>query len=214
MTVFPWLDDHYDKIAVERTVANDPALPSTVLRLPMIYGPGDHLHRLRSLLTRMDDGRSAILLPESVARWRAPRGYVENVAAALVLAATRPEAAGRTFNVADARSDTELQWAASVAIEAGWRGHLVVLPDALTPAHLRAAGNLAQDWEADSSAIRADLGFAEPVPRDEAIRRTIAWERLTPLLPQDVDAADYEAEEAALAAAVRAGSAHDMPVGS
>src|SRR5229473_935648 len=35
-----WEDD-YDKILVERVVMSDPELPGTVLRLPMVYGPGD-----------------------------------------------------------------------------------------------------------------------------------------------------------------------------
>src|SRR5205085_5237006 len=44
--VFGWLDDAYDKVAVERAVRGDAELPAAVLRLPMIYGPGDRLHRL------------------------------------------------------------------------------------------------------------------------------------------------------------------------
>jgi nucleoside-diphosphate-sugar epimerase len=199
--VFPWIDERYDKLAVEQTVANDPELPATVLRLPMMYGPGDRLHRLRALVGRMDDGRKAIPLPESLARWRAPRGYVENVAAAFVLAATLDESACCTYNVAESAPLTELEWAAGVARVAGWHGDLAVLPDADTPAHLRVAANLAQHWNADSTLIRRHLGYTEPVAVDEAVHRTIAWERGIALLPQDVTAVDYEAEDAALAAA-------------
>ena len=43
--VFGWVDDAYDKIPVERAVLGNPALPGIVLRLPMVYGPGDRLHR-------------------------------------------------------------------------------------------------------------------------------------------------------------------------
>lgn len=214
MKVFPWLDERYDKLAVERTVANDPELPSTVLRLPMIFGPGDHLHRLRPLITRMDDRRPAILLPETLAAWRAPRGYVENVAAAIVLAATREEAAGRVYNVAEPASLTELEWATLVAQEADWHGRVVVLPDHLAPAHLQVAGNLAQHWDVDSTLIRKELGYEEPVGQTEGIHRTIAWERRTPLLPEDLDGIDYEAEDAALAAAARLGSTAHVPAGS
>ena len=39
--VFGWIDDEYDKVPVERAVLCDPQLPTTVLRLPMVYGPGD-----------------------------------------------------------------------------------------------------------------------------------------------------------------------------
>jgi nucleoside-diphosphate-sugar epimerase len=38
----PWWDDAYDKIEVEKAIMNNPDLPGTVLRLPMIYGPGDY----------------------------------------------------------------------------------------------------------------------------------------------------------------------------
>src|ERR1039457_3175056 len=40
-TIFPWVTDDYDKIPAERIVMNDRELPGTVLRLPMVYGPGD-----------------------------------------------------------------------------------------------------------------------------------------------------------------------------
>jgi len=39
----------YEKILVERTVLADASLPATVLRLPMVYGPGDYQHRLSLL---------------------------------------------------------------------------------------------------------------------------------------------------------------------
>ncbi len=42
---FPWITEDYDKIPVERTVLGDSALPGTVLRLLMVYGPGDPVHR-------------------------------------------------------------------------------------------------------------------------------------------------------------------------
>jgi nucleoside-diphosphate-sugar epimerase len=198
--VFPWLDDAYDKVAVERTAQDDPALPATVLRLPMIYGPGDPLHRLQPLVQRVADRRPAILLEQEVAGWRSPRGYVENVAAAIALAATAEPAAGRTYNVAEPEALTELEWARLVTAAMDWDGELVVLPAERTPAHLRMPGNLAQHWVADSTRIRAELGYREPVPRSEAIRRTIDWE--VAHLPAERNPAlfDYAAEDAALAA--------------
>src|SRR5262245_60990270 len=93
--VFGWLDDEYDKIPVEREILGDAELPGTVLRLPMVYGPGDPLYRQFALVKRMDDRRPAILFEEKRAAWRGPRGYVENVAAAIALAATSDRAAGR-----------------------------------------------------------------------------------------------------------------------
>ena len=47
-SIFTWLTDDYDKVPVERVVMSDAVLPGTVLRLPMVYGPGDPLAPLLS----------------------------------------------------------------------------------------------------------------------------------------------------------------------
>ena len=67
-----------------------------------------------------------------------------------------------------------------IAAAADWEGEFVVLPKERIPAHLAQPGNTAQHWEADSTRIRSDLGYREPVLLDEAIRRTIEWERSHP----------------------------------
>jgi nucleoside-diphosphate-sugar epimerase len=195
--VFGWLDEDYDKIPVERVILGDAQLPGTVLRLPMIYGPGDSLHRFHPVLKRIDDGRRQILFEEGLAAWRSPRGYVDNVAAALALAAVSARAAGRVYNVAETPAYSELDWARQIAAAAGWPGEFVVLPDGRMPAHLRRPGNTAQHWEADSARIRRELGYSEPVALHEAIRRTIAWERAHPPAEFNPYPFDYAAEEAA-----------------
>ena len=202
--IFPWLDDEYDKIPVERAVLGDAELPATVLRLPMIYGPGDPLHRFHAMLKRMGDNRPVIVLPDSWANWRSPRGYVENVAAAIVLAVASDGARGRVYNVGEAESFTELEWARMLADAAGWRGEFVVVPDDEAPPSVRMPGNLAQHWVVDTTRIRTELGYREPVTRDEAIERTIAWERANPPAAIDPARFDYAAEDEA--AARRAGA--------
>jgi nucleoside-diphosphate-sugar epimerase len=195
--VFAWLDDEYDKIPVERAIMGDPALPGTVLRLPMVYGPGDPLHRLFPIVKRVDDGRPALLLDERMAQWRGTRGFVDNVAAAIVLAVTRTEAAGRVYNVGDPDSHTEMEWTRAVARAAGFGGDVVALPADLTPPHLLPPGNTAQHWTTSTQRIRTELGFAEPVAEADAIARTIEWERAHP--PQvPLAEFDYAAEDAVL----------------
>jgi len=194
--VFGWLDDAYDKIPVERAVLGDPELPGTVLHLPMIYGPGDRLHRFLPVLKRIDDGRRFILFQEEVAQWRSPRGYVENVAAAIALAAVSDQAVGRIYNVAETPAYSELDWARKIAAVAGWDGEFVTLPMDRTPAHLQSSGNVAQHWEADSSRIRRELSYTERVPIEEAIRRTIVWQRANPPVEINANQFDYAAEDA------------------
>ena len=195
--VFGWLDEEYDKIPVEQEILAHPDLQGTVLRLPMVYGPGDPLHRFRPLVKRMDDRRPAILFEEKHAAWRSPRGYVENVAAAIALAATSDRAAGRIYNVGEAESFSELEWALQIAAAAGWDGNFITPPADRTPAHLRSPGNLDQHWVVDTTRIRQELGYREPIARADAIRRTVEWERANPA-PADPRAFDYAAEDAAL----------------
>jgi nucleoside-diphosphate-sugar epimerase len=203
--VFGWVDDEYDKIPVERAILSDPGLPGTVLRLPMIYGPGDHLRRFHSTLKRIDDGRRVILFEEGWAAWRSPRGYVENVAAALALAAVSERAAGRIYNVAEMPAFTELEWARKIAAATGWGGEFATLPKEHMPAHLVQSGNTAQHWEADSNRIRRELGYQEVTPLDEAIHRTIDWERAHPPGEFNPHNFDYAAEDAATMSRAQAG---------
>jgi nucleoside-diphosphate-sugar epimerase len=186
-------DDTYDyeKILVERAVVGETGLPTTILRLPMVYGPGDAQHRLGAYLKQMLDKRPAILLNEGMARWRCLRGYVEDVAAAVALAATDPAATGRVYNVAEPTAQTEIEWVARIAAIVGWGGKIVALPDAKLPVSF----NTAQDLWVDTTRIRAELGYREVVDREDALLKTVEWERHR--LPDS--AADYSQEDRLLA---------------
>lgn len=188
----------YDKILVEQVVMSDAQLPCTVLRLPFVYGPRDHRHRMFEYLKRIDDGRSRILIGERRAAWRWTRGYVENVADAIALAATDERAAGRVYNVGDADAMSEREWACGISEAAGWAGELVVVPDKELPAHLRAPYRFEHHLHSDTSRIRRELDYTDRVPRREALQQTVAWQRTT--RPARVNAAsfDYAAEDAVL----------------
>ena len=196
---FTWLDEHDDKIAVEEAIRGDPAVSWTVLRLPMVYGPGDPLHRFFPLLKRVTDGRSSILLSEDLAGWRGPRGYVENVAHAIAVVATSDQAAGRIYNICEEPSLSELAWQSKIAKQMNWHGKFVLLPSGQTPKHLLQPGNAAQHVVASSERIRTELGYEDVVEIEEAIRRTIAWEQRNPPSTVNPQQFDYSAEDAALA---------------
>ena len=196
--VYGWVDDEYDKIPVEQAVLSDTKLPGTVLRLPMIYGPGDPLHRFHPILKRIDDGRKQIIFADDVAAIRTPRGYVGDVASAVALAATSPEAMGRVYNVCEAEPFGELDWARKIGAATNWTGEFFVLPYDRTPKHLLWPGNTAQHLVASSERIRKELNYRELLPREESIRRTIAWERANPPAAPTAQF-DYDAEDAALA---------------
>jgi nucleoside-diphosphate-sugar epimerase len=195
----PWgpLRD-YEKILVERAVLGEPDLPGTVLRLPKVYGPGDPRPQFHPYLKRMDDGRPAILLGYAQARWRWTHGYVEDVAAAIALAALDERAAGRVYNVGELPTPTLAGRILEVGRAAGWRGRLVTVPDERLPAHLRSPYGSAPDLAYDTERIRSELGYREVLTREEAIARTVAWERANAERWTDPAAFDYAAEDALL----------------
>ena len=187
-----WYDD-YDKILVERTIMHHEEIAGTILRLPAVYGPSDAQHRVFEYLKYMDDRRPAILLGEQMARWRWTRGYVENVAAAIALAVTDERAAGRVYNVGEAQSFTIAEWIALIACAAGWQGEVVTVPEEQLPAHLQSELDLRQSLVTDTSLIRNELGYHEPVTLDEAYQRSVAWERAHP--PAKIDPTRYAYDE-------------------
>lgn len=174
-----WVDE-YDKILVEHVSAGEPELPATILRLPMVYGEGDYQHRVYEYLKRMDDKRPAIVLDEVAAQWQTSRGYVENVAAAIVRAAEDERAAGKTYNVADADVMTEVEWIKQIARAADWHGKIMVVPAEKMPEALRFQGNARQSLVGDTSRIRKQIEYHEPISTDEALKNTVAWERANP----------------------------------
>jgi nucleoside-diphosphate-sugar epimerase len=195
----------YDKIPVERIVMHGSDLPGTVLRLPIVYGPGDRQHRLFEHLRRMDQGRSMIPIRRDYGSWRCTRAYVENVASAIVLALTHAAAAGRIYNVGEEPPFREAEWIRKVGAVAGWQGEVVPVPEAALPDLPDLSTE--QDLVLDTSRIRRELGFQEVVSLEEGLERTIRWERDNPPEPLP-SPPDYAAEDRAMGVAL----AHDPDV--
>ena len=138
----------YEKILVERVVLGDPSLDGVVVRLPKVYGPGENadlatVHQFRHQ-----------------PQWRWTHGYVENVAAAIVLAAIHPEAGGQIYNVGEECVPTVADRLKDLP------------PSSITPATSMPA-NFEQDIVYDTRRIRRDLGYREPVPYREGLDRTL-----------------------------------------
>lgn len=170
----------YDKILVERVVMGAQDLPGTILRLPFVYGPRDYLHRLWPYLSQMVEGQLTITLDTRRAAWRATHGYVENVAAAIVLAVTDDRARGRIYNVAEPDAPTEAEWVAAIGRAAGWGGEVVAVPPEELPEQQRTTMNTAQPFILDTTRIQRELGYSEEVARHDALRETVEWERAHP----------------------------------
>jgi nucleoside-diphosphate-sugar epimerase len=164
----------------------------------MVYGPRDRQHRLFEYLKRMDDGRPAILLDEGMANWRWTKGYVENLATAVVLAVTDERAAGRVYNAGEQDTLTWAEWVRAIGRVAGWDGEVMVVPKQDLPEQLVSEQNTEQHLVVDTTRIRKELGYREHVSREDALRRTVAWQRAHP--PEKIDPGrfDYAAEDTVL----------------
>jgi nucleoside-diphosphate-sugar epimerase len=160
----------YEKIVVERTAQDGASVPLTILRLPMVYGPDDPQRRIAGYLERLGPSGGTLRLNAAEAAWRCTRGYVEDVAWAIRLAALDERAAGEIFNVGEAEGLTELEWVRAIASAAGWSGQ--VISDAATPPSLPAHWGI--PLLVDTRRIREMLGYQEPIGRQEGLRRTAA----------------------------------------
>jgi nucleoside-diphosphate-sugar epimerase len=187
--------DDYEKVLVEQVLLAESDFPVTVLRLPAVYGPGDAQHRLRPYLRRMVDGRAAILLHEEQATWRWTRGYVGNVAAAIALAVADRGAVHRVFNVGDEPTLSERGWVERIGAAVGWAGRIVGVSASELPQHLKQPFDWRYELWTDTSRIRKELGYVEPIPLDVALERTVEWERST---LDGIEPLDYAEENAVL----------------
>jgi nucleoside-diphosphate-sugar epimerase len=175
---FKYADD-YEKILVEQTLLSAPELPTTIVRLPAVYGPGDRQHRLQPYLQHMANRKDAILLEDIQANWRWSRGFVENVASALALVVCSERSAGRIYNLGDEPTLTEREWIEQIVSFAGWAGEVAAVPRSELPDDLQQPVDWRYHLWTDTTAIRSELGYVSPVAFEEAMRRTVDWEDST-----------------------------------
>jgi nucleoside-diphosphate-sugar epimerase len=166
----------YDKLDVEETVRSGWA-SATLLRLPMVYGEGDRQRRFSAYVKAAIDSTS-IVLGKTHAAWRTHRGYVENMSDAIVKCVLDERSTGRTYNVADAQSLSELELAQHIAAAMGRTPgvDVKVVEDSDVPASQRFPGEARYALEIDSGLIRSELGHTDRVATREAIERTVRWE--------------------------------------
>ncbi len=133
----------YEKILAER-VTRAAAVPSVILRLPKVHGPEDN------------GGLATIYAFARQPRWRWTHGHVENVAHAIVLAATHPAAPGHAYNVGEAVTPTMGERLARLPA----KGSGLPTP----PFHYE------QDLVYDTARIRTELEFCEVLDEFAAMK--------------------------------------------
>lgn len=193
----------YDKVLAERAVLKahyEEGYPGTIMRLPMVYGPGDPHNRTWEYVRRMLDKRPFILLGHRQAAWLWQRGYVDDVAFGIVLAAERQSSIGQVYNIGSPRTHTVAAWVRAIGEVLGWDGEVKCLPEASLPDHLATSYNYLQHIMYDTTKIRRELGFYELVEAEDALRATVEWQRDNPPENGSADRLDYAAEDAAVRA--------------
>ena len=172
------LFEDYDKIILEEAASGDGRFATTVIRAPMVFGPGDKQHRFRWAIEAVQKGGVAEL-DQRAARWPNSYGYVEDVGEAIALAATSPKAAGRTYNVGQNFVRTPIEWLLSFAVVLNTPIEVLEVPPEQRglQAERADASDLRYPLTLDTSRIRTEQGFKAIVPAREALLATIADEK-------------------------------------
>lgn len=139
---------YYDKILVEDIACDASDLPATILRLPKVYGP------------EKNSDLATVFRYRNHPDWRWTHGYVENVSAAIVLAAVHPNASGKTYNVGEEQAPTIAERIAN-------------LPHSSLAADEESSFHFDQDIAYDTTRIRIELGYRELVPEPAAMGATL-----------------------------------------
>lgn len=154
----------------------------THFRYPVVYGPRQLTPAIWTIMRRFMDDRPYIVLPDG-GLTLTTRGYSENVAHAVLLAAAQPDAAaGQTYNCGDDLQLTFAQWVEVIAKAMGEEIEIVGVPDAYAyPARdLMMFFGPANHQIFDLYKIRSELGYKDKVSPLDAIARTARWYRDNP----------------------------------
>jgi nucleoside-diphosphate-sugar epimerase len=169
--------EDYDKIILEQAALGDHRFATTVIRAPMIFGPGDKQHRFAWAIKAIQAG-GLLKLDQRAANWPNSYGYVADVAEAMLLAALDPRAAGRIYNVGQAHIRTPLEWLLGFAAVMNISTEVETVPPEQKGLQFERAEatDLRYPLTLDTSRIRQELGFIEPTAEIDALRATIAYE--------------------------------------
>lgn len=185
---------------------------ATVLRYPRVYGPRQPGAPEWSIIRRLLDGRTRLIVPEGGFLLQSLL-YAGN-AARIVLAAVsdRNASGGQVFNCADPEPVTHRKWIRLIAQAMGRQVDLVSAPAALArPAWPYARWPLTVGHHILDTSSLARLDYA-PVPPASALKQTVEWyledpaRRGSAVEPQLRDTFSYELEDRLMALLDRARS--------
>lgn len=149
----------------------------TVIRPPLVYGPGV---RANFLALFKAVARGAPLPLASVGNRRS-LVFVGNLASAIATCVDSPRAAGRTYHVTDGAAVSTPELVRAIASALGRPSRLIPFPPRLLEIAGALAGRaetvkrLTRSLELDDRAIRADLLWRPPSTFEAGIKETAGW---------------------------------------
>lgn len=156
------------KADAEAALRRVQGLRLTVLRPPLVYGPGVKAN-FRVLLDAIARGMP---LPLAAIANRRSIIYVANLADAIVACLTREHAVGRTYLLSDGAPVSTPQLCRDIGSALGRPARLFAFPPLLLPVK-----SLTRSLELDDGAIRRDLGWQPPFSTQAGLDATAQWYR-------------------------------------
>jgi UDP-glucose 4-epimerase len=160
------------KADAEKALRAIEGLRLTVLRPPLVYGPGVRANFL-ALLRALSRGWP---LPFASIENRRSLVGAGNLADAVVRCIETPQTAGRTYCVTDGAPVSTPALCRAIAAALGREARLFAFPAALLEV-VPAARKLTRSFELDDGAIRRELRWTPPRKLEDELRLTADWFR-------------------------------------
>ncbi len=177
------------------------AYRGSVVRYPAIYGPRNLVPWEWSVIRRVLDGRTRMILPDN-GLWIISRCAARNAAEFVLKVVDNPDVAdGQAYNAADDDQFTVRQWAEAIARILGGELEFVGVPSELVPSALiellPPTGR--PHITLDNSKAKRELGYQQVVPAAEALVEAVEWLKAHPVATADYPLYpgwfDYAAED-------------------
>ena len=158
-------------------IGHETGMEMVIVRPPLVYGPGvkANFYSLLKLVSK------ALPLPLGSIHNRRSMIYVGNLVDALILCATHPAAAGRTYLVSDGEDVSTPQLVKEIAIAMKRPDRVFPFPLSIMRLAARMTGRspavdrLTQSLEIDNSKIRKELGWQPPYSMQQGLQKTADW---------------------------------------
>ena len=159
----------YEKIDVEAIWSERGAC---ILRLPMVYGPGDHQCREGFVIRRLAAGRGLIPVGSGNLLWS--RAHVDDVAVAAVAAIEEQSTQGAAINIAEPATPSIRQWMMQIASVMEAEIELVQVAESVLPPDLTLTKSHQQHVLADTRLAEKRLLVLNS-DYEERVRQAVTW---------------------------------------